>query len=77
MTMMNELAKVSLSNDLATLDRSEKYIMELKRIWETTVMNQAKKPEKAAAAPMPPKPFPAYNANGYGRNANLKTSIAV
>jgi len=37
--MLVELPKVSVTNDLTTLDRSEKYLAELKRIWETTVMN--------------------------------------
>ncbi len=77
MTMMNELAKVSVSNDIATLDRAEKYTMELKRIWETTVMNQPAESEDAPAAPLSPKPFPGYGAAGYGQNASLRTSIAV
>ncbi len=76
MTMMNELAKVSVTNDTETLDRAVRYIMELKRIWETTVMNVAEKaeklsPENAAnnqgAAPV----YGSYEANGN------KTSIAI
>ena len=36
--MLTELPKVSVNEDIKTLDRAEKYLKELKRIWETTVM---------------------------------------
>ena len=38
MTMMTELTKVSLTNDIVTVDRAIRYLKELKRIWETSVM---------------------------------------
>ena len=37
--MLVELPKVSVNGDIKTLDRAEKYLTELKRIWETTVIN--------------------------------------
>lgn len=37
--MLTELPKVSVNGDITILDRTEKYLAELKRIWETTVMN--------------------------------------
>ncbi|MFH2093687.1 MAG: flagellar export chaperone FliS [Pseudomonadota bacterium] len=37
--MLIELPKVSVTEDVETLNRTEKYLTELKRIWETTVMN--------------------------------------
>ena len=37
--MLTELPKVSLTEDIQILDRAERYIRELKRIWETSVMN--------------------------------------
>ena len=51
--MMQELAKVSVTNDIQTLDRAIKYLVELKRIWETSVMGQdhtAKSSETQASA---------------------------
>ena len=38
--MMTELPKVSINEDIETLNRAEKYLAELKRIWVTTVMNK-------------------------------------
>ncbi len=40
-TMLVELPKVSVTLDIKTLDRSEKYLTELKNIWETSVMEQS------------------------------------
>jgi flagellar protein FliS len=37
-TMLIELPKVSLTGDIKTLERTKRYIEELKKIWETTVM---------------------------------------
>lgn len=37
--MLVELPKVSVTNDIKTLERTEKYLNELKNIWVTTVMN--------------------------------------
>jgi flagellar protein FliS len=38
-TMLIELPKVSITGDITTLERTKRYIEELKKIWETTVMN--------------------------------------
>lgn len=57
--MLTELPKVSVTNDVVILDRAEKYLTELKRIWVTTVVNNKKAKAKAmedpesAAAPIP------------------------
>ncbi len=37
--MLTELPKVSVNEDIEILNRTEKYLAELKRIWVTTVMN--------------------------------------
>ncbi|NOX34966.1 MAG: flagellar export chaperone FliS [Deltaproteobacteria bacterium] len=39
--MLTELPKVSVTEDIKTLDRAEKYLVELKRIWVTTVINNS------------------------------------
>lgn len=48
--MLIELPKVSVTEDIHTLDRAEKYLKELHRIWETTVIksktNHTAQPEK-------------------------------
>jgi flagellar protein FliS len=49
--MLIELPKVSITHDIKTLDRSEKYLAELKRIWETTVMNGVHKNVKTTGGP--------------------------
>ncbi|MCG8685539.1 MAG: hypothetical protein MI892_11730, partial [Desulfobacterales bacterium] len=76
-TMMHELAKVSVTNDIDTLERANKYLMELKRIWETTVMNTTDTQEK----PNTEKEQKANTASqtmysGYESHGN-KTSIAI
>ncbi len=38
--MLAELPKVNVTKDILTLERAEKYLTELKRIWETSVMNR-------------------------------------
>jgi flagellar protein FliS len=40
--ILNELQKVTLNNDLTILNRTEKYISELKNIWEKDVMAKEK-----------------------------------
>ncbi len=40
--ILSELPKISLNNDLKTLNRAEKYISELKEIWEKEVMAKGK-----------------------------------
>lgn len=39
--MLVELPKVSLNNDIETLERAERYIEKLKEIWEVNVMGKA------------------------------------
>lgn len=39
--MLTELPKVSVSGDIQILDRTEKYITELRRIWVENVMNNS------------------------------------
>jgi len=54
--ILTELPKVTLNNDLKTLDRAEAYISRLRDIWETDVMAKKKpacslaKPDKTSAA---------------------------
>lgn len=36
--MLTELPKVSVTGDIQILDRTERYLAELKKIWETSVM---------------------------------------
>ena len=38
-SMLKELTKISLTNDLTTLDRIQRYLTELKNIWVKSVMN--------------------------------------
>ncbi len=76
MTMMNELANVSVTKNMETLELAGKYLMELKRIWETTVMTVK---NKTAHAPVKNVKTggasPAYPT--YGGNLTKRTSIAV
>lgn len=66
--MLTELPKVSINEDTTILDRAEKYIKELKRIWETTVMtasiNKPLSPEK-------------NNTNGYGVSNSTYTNKSI
>lgn len=61
--ILTELPKVTLNNDLKTLDRSKAYISRLKEIWETDVM--AKKqasPTEIVRNTVPKRSFPpAFN----------------
>ncbi len=50
--MLAELPKVSITEDIKTLDRAEKYLNELKRIWVENVMNNKNK-SQAAKQPRP------------------------
>lgn len=65
--ILTELPKVSVTNDVTILDRTEKYITRLKEIWETDVMagspagaspektkkTKAVRPKSSPAAPSP------------------------
>ena len=74
--MMQELAKVSVTNDIQTLDRAIKYLVELKRIWETSVMGQdhtAKSSETQASAK---KEVSSMGYSEYEKHGQ-RTSIAI
>lgn len=73
--MMTELTKVSVTKDIKTIERSIKYLNELKRIWETTVM-KAPKPQKSQE---PEKTQPAGNSmyGTYDKSQFKPHSIAV
>ena len=76
-TMMHELAKVSVTNDVDTLDRANKYLMELKRIWETTVMNTPDTQEKPSNSKEQQANTESQTMySGYESHGN-KTSIAI
>jgi flagellar protein FliS len=76
LTMMQELCKVSVSNDIQTLDRATKYLMELKRIWETTVMGREFTEQKTNTKAAQKKDVSSMSHTGYERHG-LKTSIAI
>ena len=74
--IMQELAKVSITNDITTLDRAIKYLTELKRIWETSVMGQnntAKAPNYKTADK---KEVSSTSYSGYEKHGQ-RTSIAI
>ena len=76
--MLVELPKVSLSDDVVILDRAEKYLMELKRIWETHVMKKGAPSQtsaQSAGADMPNASMPSQGY--YGAMGTAKTSFAV
>ncbi len=74
LTMMTELTKVSLTKDVKTIERSIKYMTELKRIWETSVM-KSPRPAETASAPQVNQPATPPQYSSYG---NYKAqSIAV
>ena len=58
--ILAELPKVSLNNDIKTLDRANAYIQELKEIWERDVMAKPKKPQQKAM-PLPTGMAPGEN----------------
>lgn len=62
-SMLIELPKVSVTNDITILDRSERYLNELKRIWETNVMNG-----QAALNPKSASTGKKSASNGYATN---------
>nr|WP_320190855.1 flagellar export chaperone FliS [uncultured Desulfobacter sp.] len=74
--MMQELCKVSISNDIQTLDRATKYLMELKRIWETSVMGLEDKEGKNNTTAGQKKDVSSMSYSGYEKHG-LKTSIAI
>ena len=76
LVMMQELCKVSLTNDVQTLDRANKYLKELKRIWETSVMGRDNAGENANAKPDQKKDVSSMSYSGYEKHGH-KTSIAI
>ena len=77
LSMMQELCKVSITNDIQTLDRATKYLMELKRIWETSVMGQADTAENTNTKTAQKKEIPSMSYSGYERHGQKTTSIAI
>jgi len=61
--ILMELPKVTLNNDLKTLDRAKAYISRLKEIWETDVMAKKQVPPTAVVKNTSPKRSfqPAFN----------------
>lgn len=57
--ILTELSKVTLNDDLKTLNRTERYIFELKEIWEKDVMATA---NKKGSIPLPQKE-PVHNTS--------------
>lgn len=53
MYMLTELPKVSLNNDIEIVDRSMRYLKELKKLWEQRVMGRGEAPVRADAVPAP------------------------
>ncbi|MCD4734681.1 MAG: flagellar export chaperone FliS [Bacteroidales bacterium] len=47
--MLTELPKVSVNEDIETLNRAKKYLTELRRIWETTVINNVSEKQKRSS----------------------------
>jgi flagellin-specific chaperone FliS len=74
--MMQELCKVSLTNDIQTLDRANKYLIELKRIWETSVMGRDNAGENSNAETAQKKDVSSMRYSGYEKHGH-KTSIAI
>jgi flagellar protein FliS len=52
-SILNELPKVTISNDLKTVDMTIEYIAELKRIWETSVMGKQPASEEKSPQQVP------------------------
>ncbi|WP_286817796.1 flagellar export chaperone FliS [Desulfobacter sp. UBA2225] len=54
--ILTELPKVTLNNDLKTLDRAEAYMSRLKEMWETDVMAKKQAPPTEIVKNTAPKP---------------------
>lgn len=76
LAMMQELCKVSVTNDIQTLDRTTKYLMELKRILETSVMGRENTAPHANSKTALKKEVSSMSYSGY-ENHGQKTSIAI
>ena len=62
--ILTELPKVSITNDIQILDRTEKYLTRLKNIWETNVMGRSGSAVKTK--PLPAKTQNCTPVSGYG-----------
>ena len=76
LSMMQELCKVSITNDIKTLDRASKYLIELKRIWETSVMGQGDTAENTKTKTAQKKEVSSMSYSGYEKHGQ-RTSIAI
>lgn len=79
--ILSELPKVALTNSLEILDRTERYITQLKKIWETDVMGK-KHPKRAENTRKNPAPGnskqqkpAAARPGGYGGYTGGKSSF--
>jgi flagellar secretion chaperone FliS len=77
--MLTELPKVSVNEDVKILDRAEKYLTQLKKIWVETVMDQTERNNNINNADKTTKVYNDNNKNGYVNKANTyqNSSIAV
>ena len=82
--ILTELPRVSVDNNMAIIDRTEKYILKLKEIWETDVMGKSQQPSKTPAKTRTPargyknsRPSgkPAARPGGYGGYSGANTSL--
>ncbi len=74
--MLTELPKVSVTKDVLILDRAEKYLNELKKIWVTTVVNSSQD-SKADANKGTTNPAGAYTNTGTGSVSYQRGSVAI
>lgn len=51
MYMLTELPKVSLDNNIETVDKSMRYLKELRKLWEQRVMGRGESGSEARVAP--------------------------
>ena len=65
-SMLAELPKVSINNDVKTLDLATRYLKKLNEIWETQVLNT----EKQKKSDSPKKKIPS-NLAGYNAGNNM------
>ncbi|SLM29208.1 Flagellar protein FliS [Desulfamplus magnetovallimortis] len=77
MAMLVELPKVSINNDIETIERTARYIEKLKEIWETSVMskasvNAAAKYPSQAAYPRQQKAASKSFTNNYGNQTQAR-----
>ncbi len=76
LAMMQELARVSITNDIQTLDRAIRYLMKLKQIWETSVMGQGNAAQNTKTKTEQKKEVSSTSYSGYEKHGQ-RTSIAI